>query len=169
VTITNWHTVRSRRRTVRIVRIPSPSSREGTANSSQTRAGSGFLAAPRNANSMGSRELERILARARSECGSMSWARRRTPETCYLDSMRSKRGHLGISLRLTLRSRFALWWQFPSECYTPDPKKECHASHMSLVLKLSHRPIMSTGEENSGWNLTESGIWYLFPITRAHH
>ena len=95
---TRGRVVSSRRRTVQIVRSPSPSSREGTADSSQTRAGSECPAAPGNVGSMGLRELGRIRARARSECDSMPWARQPTPGTFYL-YMRSGCGPLLLALR----------------------------------------------------------------------
>ena len=90
--------VGSRRRTVRIVHTPSPSSRGGTADNSQTQAGSKSPVALRNANSMGLRELGRIPTRARSECGSMFWARQRTPATFHLDMQNGERGYLEIPL-----------------------------------------------------------------------
>ena len=70
---------------------------------------------------------------------------------------RSKRWYLEILLWLTLRSQSHLVASSRS-----DPKRKvtrpivCHPP----VFKLSHlrSSTMSSGEENSGWNLTESGI-----------
>ena len=62
------------------------------------RAGSESPVALRNANSMGLRELGRIPTRARSECGSMFWARQRTPATFHLDMQNGERGYLEIPL-----------------------------------------------------------------------
>jgi len=73
----------------------------------------------------------------------------------YLD-MRGERGCLDIPLPLSLQSRSHLVATSRS-----DPKKEGHASRMSSstgVQTFSSPFTMSSGEENSGWNLTESGI-----------
>lgn len=104
-------------------------------------AGSECPAVPGNADSMGSQELGQIPAQARSEYDSMSLVRQRKPETFYLN-VQSKRWHLEIPLLLTLRPRICLpcgGKPVPLECYTQEPKKECHAFYMSSMLKLSHR------------------------------
>jgi len=110
---------------------------------------------------MGLRELGRIPAQARSERGSMSWARQRTLETFGL-YMRSKRRYLAIPLPFALLTVSAcgggsFHWNVTYGTQKRNVTRSiCHAC--SNFLALVSTPTMSTGEENSGWYLTESGI-----------
>lgn len=158
----NWVRVR----TVQIVRTPSPSSREGTADSSQMQAGSECPAAPGSANSMGSRALERIPAQVRNGYDSMPWVRQLASETFRL-CLRSEHEHSGTSHLLTLWARFYhVVMPGRASCRLSDvthkirkgnaTRRTCQLRPNFLIAVSAS--TMSTGEENSGWNLTESGI-----------